>query len=122
MAEGLSAAAANLILDNEVKDYTWVKLHIAAPGAAATTSPAVETDRIQGTFATAATGGAFSNTAQLQWTSVAGTEDYTHFSVWTLVTAGVFGWSGTITANAVTAGDTFTIPVGDLDVSIPVAS
>lgn len=122
MAEGLSATLANSILDNEVEDYTWVKLHTAAPGAAATTAAATETDRIQATFGSAASGGAFSNTAALEWTSVAGTEDYSHFSVWTASTAGTFGWSGTITANPVTAGDTFTIPIGDLDVAFTVAS
>lgn len=122
MAEGLSATLANSILDNEVEDYTWVKLHTGAPGASATANAATETDRIQATFGTNASGGAFSNTTELEWTSVAGTEDYTHFSVWSLSSAGVFGWSGTVTANPVTAGDTFTIPVGDLDVSFTVAS
>lgn len=122
MAEGLSATLANSILDNEVEDYTFVKLHTAAPGAAATTAAAVETDRVQTVFATGASAGAFSNTSAVEWTSVAGTEDYTHFSVWSLVSAGVFGWSGTLTANPVTAGDTFTIPIGDLDVSFTLAS
>ena len=61
----------------------------------------------------------YGTTARL---SIAGTEDYTHFSAWTASTAGTFLFSGTITANAVTIGDTFTIPVGDLDVSLAIAS
>jgi hypothetical protein len=53
---------------------------------------------------------------------VAGTEDYTHFSLWSASSAGNFGGSGTITANAVVAGDTFTIPTGSITLSLSVAS
>jgi hypothetical protein len=42
--------------------------------------------------------------------------------MWTASTAGTFGGSGTITANAVTAADTFTIPTGGLTLSLSVAS
>jgi hypothetical protein len=35
---------------------------------------------------------------------------------------GTFGGSGTITANAVSSGDTFTIPSGSLTLTLPVAS
>lgn len=129
MTVGLAAATANAILDALCRSVTWVepaevwvKLHVGDPGATGTANPAVETDRIQGTFGSAAVGGAISNTVQLQWTSVAGTEDYTHFSVWTASTGGTFLFSGTVTANAVTTGDTFTIPVGDLDVSLAIAA
>jgi hypothetical protein len=121
MSVGLSATLANSILDNEVGDYTWIKLHTGDPGAAGTSNAATETTRKQATWA-AGSAGATSNTGALQWTSVAGSEDYTHFSVWTASTAGTFGWSGTITANAVTTADTFTIPIGDLDASLPVAA
>jgi hypothetical protein len=70
----------------------------------------------------AAAAGASANTNLLSWTAVAASEDYTHFTVWTLNAAGVFGFSGTITANAVTAGDTFQIAIGDLDVVLTLAS
>lgn len=122
MAEGWSSTAGTHALATELALYTWVKLHIAAPGAAATTSPAVETDRVQADWTTPAAGAATTETTALSWTSVAGTEDYTHFSVWSAITAGAFGFSGTITANPVTVGDTFTIGIGDLDVSVPLAS
>ncbi len=121
MAEGLSETAANHALDTELALYTWIKLHTGAPGATATANAATETTRKQATWA-AASGGASSNTGQLQWTNVAGTEDYTHFSLWTASSGGTFGFSGTITANAVTAGDTFTIAANDLDVSLAVAA
>jgi hypothetical protein len=42
--------------------------------------------------------------------------------LWTASTAGTFGGSGTITANGVTAGDTFTIPSGSLTLTLPVAT
>jgi hypothetical protein len=66
--------------------------------------------------------GADSAPASEVWTNVAGTEDYTHWSQWSASTAGTFGGSGTITANAVTTADTFTIPSGSLVLTVPVAS
>jgi hypothetical protein len=129
VAEGLASGIANSILNALCRstawtepDEVWVQLHVGAPGAAGTTSVAVETDRIQATFGTNAASGAISNTAALQWTGVGGSEDYTHFTAWSASTAGTFLFSGTVSANAVTIGDTFTIPIGDLDVSFPIAS
>lgn len=95
----------------------YMKLHIGDPGDAGTSNAATETTRKEVTFG-AASGGTISNDAQIQWTSVAGSEDYTHFSLWDHVSAGNCLFTGTITANAVTAGDTFTIAVGDLDLTI----
>jgi hypothetical protein len=129
MAVGWSAAAANAVLDAMCRSVAWteptniyVKLHVGDPGAAATSNAATNTTRQQAIFASGASGGAISNTTALVWTSVAGSEDYTHFSVWDSATVGAFQFSGTITANAVTSGDTFTIPIGDLDVSLAIAS
>lgn len=121
MSVGWSSTAGNAALTTLLATYSWVQLHVGDPGAAGTTSVAAETDRVQATW-TAVVAGAASNSAQLQWIAVAGTEDYTHFTVWTLAAAGVFGFSGTVTANAVTTGDTFTIPTGDLDVSLTLAA
>lgn len=121
MAEGFSAAAANTALDNLGTAYPWIKLHVGAPGAAGTSNPAAETTRKQATWA-AASAGAKTSSADLSWTNVAGTEDFTHFSAWSASSAGNFGFSGTITANAVATGDTFTILTGDLDYSLALAS
>lgn len=121
MAVGFSTAAANAALDTLVATYPWVKLHIGDPGAAGTSNAAAETTRKQGTFS-AASSAATTTTADLTWTSVAGSEDYTHVSLWTASSGGSFGASGTVTANAVTAGDTFTVTAGNLDISLPVAS
>jgi hypothetical protein len=121
MATGLLAAAANTGLDAVLANYTWVKLHVGDPGAAGTSSPATETTRKQATWRASASG-ASSQSNALTWTNVAGTEDFTHFSVMTASTAGSVGFTGTITANAVVAGDTFTIAVDDLDAALTLAS
>lgn len=129
MATGLAAATANSILDALARSVAWtepaevwIKLHVGDPGAAGTSNAATETDRIQAIFASSASGGAIANTTALVWTTVAGTEDYTHYSAWDASTAGNFLFSGTVTANAVVTNDTFTIPIGDLDLAFGVAS
>lgn len=121
MAEGLIAAAANAGGEAITALYTWITLHVGAPGSALTANPANETTRKQATWRAWASG-ATSQSNALTWTNVAGTEDYTHFTARTASTAGTPGFSGTITANAVVAGDTFTIAVDDLDVSFPLAA
>lgn len=121
MSVGMSTTAANAALDTLGSTYPWIKLHVDDPGAAGTANPAVETTRKQATFSSASAG-AKTTSADLQWTAVAGTEDYTHYSAWTASSGGTFGFSGTITANAVISGDTFIIPTGDFDLSLPVAA
>jgi hypothetical protein len=97
----------------------WVKLHLGDPGAAGTANPAVETTRKQVTFGSAATGRAISNTAAVEWLNVSTTETYTWVSFWDASTAGNFLGRDDLSASAaVTAGDTFRIPIGDLDLSV----
>ena len=121
MAVGLSTTAANTLLDSLGSSYTWIKLHVGDPGASAASNAAGNTTRQQATWGSAS-GAVKSNTNAITWTAVSTSEDYTHFSAWSASTAGTFGFSGTITANAVTSGDNFTIAIGDLDVSLAVAS
>jgi len=130
MTVGLSSTVANAVLNALCQSTTWtepaavwIKLHVGDPGSAGTANPATETTRKQATFGTVASGGAISNTVALDWTTVAGTEDYTHYSAHDASTSGNFLWSDDMTANAVTAGDNFSIPVGELDVTLaPVAA
>lgn len=128
MAEGISSYLANAILDaiGNATNYTapatlYIKLHTAAPGAAGTSNAATETTR-KAVSCSAAASGAITSDADIVWTSIAGSQDATHFSLWDHVSAGNFLGSGTITANAYTAGDTFTIPTGDFDLSFTIAS
>jgi hypothetical protein len=127
MAEGISSYAATATL-NAICNNTsfavatpYLKLHIGAPGAAGTANPATETTRKLVSFG-AGSSGAISNDADIVWTNIAGGEDATHWSLWDASTGGNFLGSGTISANAYTAGDTYTIPTGDLDITMPIAS
>lgn len=121
MTLGFSTAAANAHLDDQGDTYPWIKLHTGDPGGSGTSNAATETTRQQATFSSAS-GAAKTTSADLTWTNVAAVEDYTHYSMWTASTGGTFGGSGTITANAVAAADTFTIAAGDLDLTLPVAA
>lgn len=128
MAESISATVANAILDCyfnatniTAPANVYLKLHIGAPGSAGTANAATETTR-KAISCSAASGGAITTDADITWTNIGGSQDATHFSVHTDPTAGNFIGSGTITANAYTAGDTYTIPAGDLDISFTIAS
>lgn len=122
MAVGFAAGVINGWLDG--LPTLWVQLHTGDPGAAGTANVAGNDTRKQVTRGSAS-GGALSNTVALAWTvgEVDTAEDYTHVSLWTASTAGTFQGSGPMTANAVLVGDTFTIPIGDLDLAVtPVAA
>ncbi len=97
----------------------WVQLHTGAPGAAGTTSVAANTTRQQATFGAGAASRTISNTVAIEWTNVSNTETYTHISLWSANAAGTFLGSDDLSSSAaVTAGDTFRIPIGDLDLTV----
>ena len=127
MATGLSAYLANSFLNalGNATAYSvtlpYIKLHVGDPGANGTANPAVETTRKSVSFATASAG-AIASDADITWTNIAGSEDATHFTAWDNLTAGNFLFSGTITGNPYTAGDTYTIASGSLTASLTVAS
>lgn len=121
MAEGFGVAGANTALDAMLAAYPWIKHHTGAPGAAGTSNAATETTRKQVSWA-ASSAGAGTSSAQVQWTNVAASEDYTHATFWSASTAGTFGFSGVTTSSPVTAGDTYTIAAGDIDVTVTLAS
>lgn len=127
MAVGLASGQANAILDALCRSVAYsdpasfnLKLHIGDPGSAGTANVAGETTRKPVTFS-AASGGAITNSAAVTWTSVSTTETVSHWSAWSDVAAGTFLCSDALnTARALTAGDTFEIPIGDLDIDITV--
>ena len=127
MATGLSTYLANAFLDSLGNatafsvTTAYVKLHTADPGANGTANPATETTRKSVSFA-ASSGGAIASDAAITWTNIAGSEDATYFTAWDASTNGNFLFSGTITGNPYTAGDTYTIASGALTVSLTVAS
>lgn len=127
MATGISSYLADQWLDALGNNDTfavaavYVKLHVGDPGAAATANAATETTRKEASFS-AASSGTLTSDAALTWTNIAGSQDATNFSAWDNISAGNFLFSGTVTANAYTAGDTFTISSAALTVSLTVAS
>lgn len=121
MATGLGPLGANTALAALVAAYPWVQLHTADPGAAGTTAVATETTRKTVTWGTPGSG-SVANTVAVTWTNIAGSQDATHFTSWSASSASNFGFSGTITANAYTAGDTYTVGIGALTTSFTLAS
>lgn len=117
MALGLASGVADGILDTFGTTYKYAQLHTGDPGAAGTTTVATNSTRKLVTW-DSSSGGLLASSADTQWTNVGGTEDYTHYSLWSALTAGTFGASGLVTANPVTTGDTFTLPTGDVTVEL----
>lgn len=133
MALGLSATIANDFLEwlcnasatSAAPTNIWIQLHTADPGSAGLTAVAGNATRkdLTASMGTAASG-LISNNVAITWTSgeVDTSEDYTHWSLFDASSAGTFLCSGLMTANAVTVGDEFTIPSGDLDLSFSTAA
>lgn len=121
MATGIGSAAANSALDTIASTYSWLQLHTGSPGAAGTSNVAGNTTRKQPSWASAS-GGSKSTNADVNWTAVSTAETYTHFTLWTASSAGTFGASGTVTANAVGVGDNFTLTSGNATLSFTLAS
>jgi len=127
VATGLSAYLANSFLNalGNATAYSvaqpYIKLHVGDPGVNGTTNAAVETTRKSVSFAVASAG-AIASDADITWTNIAGSEDATHFTAWDSLTTGNFLFSGTVTGNPYTAGDTYTIASGSLTASLTVAS
>lgn len=87
----------------------YVKLHTGDPGESGTSNAATETTRKLISFS-AASSGSMSSSATVEWTNVAATETYTHWSLWDASTAGNCLFAGALSSSAaVTAGDTFQI-------------
>ena len=92
-----------------IPSNVYVKLHTADAGEAGTTSAATEATRKVAAWATASSG-AIATSATIEWTNVAATETYSHWSLWDAATAGNCLWTGALSSSAsVTAGDTFQI-------------
>lgn len=117
-------------LENELLDHVfapaaytaptniYVKLHTGDPGEDGTGNAATHTTRVEATFGTASAG-TISNDGAVSFTSLAGTETISYFSLWDASTAGNCLGSGALSASkAVTAGDTLTFAIGDIDVSL----
>ncbi len=130
MTTGLAVGQANALLDALCRSVTYsdpaafyIKLHTGDPGVAGTANAAANTTRQACTFAAAASG-ACATSGATTWTNVSNTETYAYVSFWSAVTSGTFlGSDSLVAARAVTAGDTFNIPAGDVSLSLsPIAA
>lgn len=132
MAVGMSEYLARKVLDAIGNNtalqiaQVYVKLHVGDPGADGTANAATETTRKAVSFAAAPVAVAgvvtMASDASISWTNIAGSQDATHASFWDDIAAGNYLGSGTITANAYTAGDTYTIASGGLTIALNVAT
>ena len=127
MATGISSYLADELLDAVGNNSSfavgavYVKLHTGDPGANGTGNPATETTRKAASFG-ASSAGTLTSDADITWTNISGSEDATFFTAWDSATTGNFLFSGSISGNAYTAGDTYVIPSGSLTVSLTIAS
>jgi phage gp29-like protein len=127
MATGLSSYLATALMDavGNATAYSassvYIKLHVGDPGAAGTANPATELTRKAVSFGPA-NAGLLTSDADITWVNIAGSQDSTFFTAWDNLSAGNFLFSGTITGNPYTAGDTYTIASGSLSASLVVAS
>lgn len=99
-----------------------IQLHTGGAGPAGTNHVATENSRKAVTFTIAS--GAASNSNAPTWSAVAATEQYTFASFWdnTTAGAGTFLFSASMTADPVTAGQAFSIPIGDITIQFNNAS
>ena len=133
MATGPASGTADSWLDALFNNISFaggaivgMKLHVGDPGAAGTANAASETTLQSVSFGSSAAG-LIQNDAQIQWTSIASAypETISHFSLWNGTTGpgtDTFRGSGTVTANPINTGDTLTIAIGDLDISLTIAA
>ena len=116
MALGHSAAEAAKIVatgGNTPLDGSFIKLHVGDPGSDGTFNAATEQVRKVISLGTP-TNGVVTNDTAIIWTSISGSQDATHFSLWTASTAGTFLFSGALVAPGYTDGEDYEIEVGGL--------
>lgn len=133
MALGLASTYAQNVLNSlfhntafpTLPNQWWVKFHIGDPGAAGTANPALNTTRYQATFGAASASGttaSVTNSAQISLGTIATTETYSHFSLWTSSSGGNLLATGQLFGGSVTAGTQANFPQGALGVTITIAA
>ena len=130
VALAMATFAAYLQQTSVVVEALWVQLHTGHPGKDGTDNIAGNTVRVNastcfGTDPVDNMDGTISgsNDAAIgPWLAVSTSETYTHVSFWDDETVGAFQFSGQITAAAVTAGDNWSVPIGDCTATWTVAA
>lgn len=120
MAGWLSTFGANAVLNGTAIPATlYAKPHVGNPGPAGANNAAGETTRKSFTRTTS-TAGANSNAADMDWTAVSTTEDWTYLSLWDASSGGNCWGILPHTQNPLTAGDNVKIAAGDLDLALDI--
>ena len=122
----LTTVAANQLLNHFLSatamtfDSTLhVQLHTGNPGSNATSSVAQENTREVLGSTSFVSGGVRDNSAAVEWTSVAASETFTHWSLWTAATGGTALFQAPMdSAVVVSAGDTFRFDAASLVFSL----
>lgn len=105
------------IMTQLATDATHVSLHTGDPGETGANEVAGGSYARQAVTWGAVSGGAMSNSAALDFTSMPACT-VTHAALWDDVSAGNCLWSGTATNKTLGAGDTYQVAIGDLDVAV----
>lgn len=109
-----TTAALNAAIDAALTGVTHAQLHTGAPGAAGTSNVAAGVSRAAVTGVGGASGAA--DTLTGTWTIPGAGGPYTHYSLWTDVSAGTFVNDGTLSPQESFAG------AGTLDFTINVTA
>ena len=122
MADNISTAAVDAMLNNFAASALFIQLHTGAPGANGTANVSSTTTREAVTWGSAA-GGVLSASNAPAWPSWGGTngEIVTDISFWSASSAGTFEGSMPL-ASSVTMATTDTLTLNPLSVTLPVAS
>lgn len=115
----MALAGVNAFLDGTALPAAlFLQLHTGAPGTAGTAN--VSTVGIRKTFArTAASGGQVTNSTEIQWLNVPNTETITHISIWGSSVAGICWFIDDVADEGIFTGDSVTVVVGVLSITIP---
>jgi hypothetical protein len=122
MAGTFSPAFKNTLLNGAIPSTVYVQLHTGDPGTSGTSNVSSETTRKAITVDTASGGVRAGTGSVVSWAPIAlsGTEDLTHYGIFSLSSGGAFISGGTLTTprNGVVNGSTVNITPSDFTFSI----
>lgn len=112
-------AVVNAVRGTTITGFTgYCSLHTADPGLTGATEVTGGSYARQAITFSAAASGATANTAALEFTSMPAVT-VTHVGIWDAASTGNFVYGDVLTGGSqvVNSGGTFTIPIGDLDLT-----
>lgn len=116
----LATPGANAFLDGTALPATlYIQLHTGNPGTNGTANVATTSTR-EGFSRTPAVSGVVTNSTEIQWLNVPATETITHISIWGSASGGICWFIDNIPDEGIFTGDSVTIVIGSLSITIPV--